>query len=266
MKPLIVLTNDDGIASPGLRAAARAMLELGEVLIVAPKEQQSSVGRAFLRDADFAEEIEYLLDGARVRAFAAPSSPAVAVRHALLLIAKRKPALVLSGINYGENIGNGVTISGTVGAAIEAATLGAPALAVSVATAPEYHRSHSEEIDFTVAAHFARQFAAQILRNGMPRSADVLNVNVPQDATEATPWRWARVSRASYFHSTWKETPRGREFTGYTAHVDLETLEKDSDVHALIVEKIVSVTPLTYDLTARVEARELEEWAVDSER
>jgi len=258
--PLIVLTNDDGIQSPGLRALARAIMPLGEILIVAPLEQQSSMGRAFLGRGD-AAPVNYVVDGKPLRAFAVPTSPAVTARHAFLLLADRPPALLISGINYGENIGNGVTISGTVGAALEGANLGAPALAVSVQTAPEFHMSHSDAVDFSIAAHFAAWFARKILARGMPTGVDVLNVNVPDDATEATPWRWTRASRAAYFYSTIDETPDGKRFTGYESRMDLTTLERDADVRAVIVDRVVSVSPLTLDLTARISARERARWS-----
>ena len=258
--PLIVLTNDDGIQSPGLRALARAVMPLGEILIAAPLEQQSSMGRSFVGQGD-AAPVNYIVDGKHLRAFAVPTSPAVTSRHAILLLADRPPALVISGINYGENIGNGVTISGTVGAALEGANLGAPAMAVSVMTAPEFHMSHSDAIDFSTAAHFAARFAKRILTRGMPAGADVVNVNVPDDATEKTPWRWTRVSREAYFHSTIDDTPQGRRFVGYESRIDLTTLEKNSDVRAVIVDHVVSVSPLTLDLTARVSVRERARWS-----
>lgn len=255
-----MLTNDDGIQSPGLRALARAVMPFSDVLIVAPLEQQSSMGRAFLGRGD-AAPVNYVVDGKHLRAFAVPTSPAVTSRHAILLLATRPPALLISGINYGENIGNGVTISGTVGAALEGANLGAPALAVSVQTAPEFHMSHSDTIDFSTAAHFAAMFARRILARGMPPGVDVLNVNVPDDATPTTPWRWTRVSRTAYFYSTIEDTPEGKRFSGYESRVDLATLEREADVRAVMVDRVVSVSPLTLDLTARISARERTNWS-----
>ncbi|MDE3089186.1 MAG: 5'/3'-nucleotidase SurE [Chloroflexota bacterium] len=258
-KPLILITNDDGIKSPGLLAAARAVIDLGELLIVAPREQQSSAGRAFY-GRGVARAVVYRVDRHRVRAYAVPTSPAVTTRHAILLIARRKPALVIAGINYGENIGNGVTISGTVGATLEAANLGVPAIAVSLETAKEYHRSHSRAIDFSAAAHFTREFARRVLARGMPRGVDVLNINVPDRARETTPWRWTRVSRAAYFYSTIQQTSRGKQFSGYEARVDQATVERASDVYAISVDRVVSVSPLTFDLTVRVSAAEKARW------
>ncbi len=257
--PIIILTNDDGIRSPGLRAVARAVDKLGELLIVAPREQQTSMGRAF-HGRGHAESVVYLVNRHRIRAFAVPTSPAVTVRHAVLLIAERQPALVISGINYGENIGSGVTISGTVGAAIEAASLGVTAIAASVQTELKYHRSHSTTVYFSVAAWFTARFAERILASGMPRGVDVLNINVPAGAGKTTPWRWTRVSRHSYFRSTVVETRQGKRFTGYELNADPDLVEPDSDIHALLYEHLVSISPLTIDLTAHVKRAELQGW------
>jgi 5'-nucleotidase len=259
-RPLIVLTNDDGIRSPGLYALARAMLTLGEVLIVAPLHQQTSMGRAFTGTGRI-QPVDYPVDGKRVRAFAVEATPAIAVRNAILLYAERTPALLVSGINYGENVANGVTISGTVCAAIEGATHRVPSLAVSQATPVSYHTSYSTLIDFSTAAEFARSFARRILSRGMPLGADVVNLNVPQGANRQTPWRWTRVSRHNFFHSVVRQDKQGRYLKGYEVDLDRETPERDSDVRAVVVDQVVSVTPLTYDLTARVSVKERARWA-----
>lgn len=256
---MIVVTNDDGIRSPGLRALARAMAEIGEVLVFAPRHQQTSMGRAFTGSGRVTP-MNYRLNGKRVRAFAISATPAIAVRNALILYAARKPALVVSGINYGENVGNGVTISGTVGAAIEAASLGFPALAVSLETPPELHTTHSNSVDFAMAAFFAKKFAQRILARGMPRGADVVKLDVPARARKSTPWRWTRVSRHPYFRSRVIETPRGKLLRGYELNLDHEEPEPDSDVRAVVMDGVVSVTPLTFDLTARVSAKERARW------
>jgi 5'-nucleotidase len=234
-------------------------MDLGDVLIVAPREQQSSMGRSFLGEGE-SRAFKYVLDRKPVRAYAVTTSPAPTTRHAILLIADRKPALVISGINYGENLGSGITISGTIGAALEAASLGVPALAVSLATSIEYHLSHSTEIDFSAAARFVRKFARMILSRGMPRGADVLSINVPKRARLKVGWRWTHVSHESYFHSTIQKTRYGKKFTGYDVKVNFETLENDSDISAVLAG-VVSVSPLTLDMTAPMKKQELAHWA-----
>ncbi len=259
-KPLIIVTNDDGIKSPGIVAAVEAAHGLGEVVVVAPREQQSSVGRAFYWRENRARKYRFRIGEEILPAYAVDASPAVAARYGLQLVAQRPPALVISGINYGENLGNGLTISGTVGAALEAAAIGVPALAVSLQTATEFHTSHSTAVDFRIASHFTRLFARKLLRHELPTGVQVLNVNVPSHATTRTPWRVTRASAQAYFHSL---VNKGR-FAGYDVQVDLETLEPDSDIHAIFVDHVVSVTPLTLDLTARVELSSMERLLADA--
>lgn len=257
--PLIVVVNDDGIQSPGLRAMVRELLKLGEVLIVAPRDQQTSSARSF-RGGGIAKPADLNVDGKRVCTFAVAGTPAVAVDYAILLHAEREPALIVSGVNYGENIGSGVTISGTIGAALEAATMDIPALAVSMALHTQYHHSHDPSIDFAVAAWWGKQFAKRILREGLPHGADALSVNVPQDATRKTSWRWTRVSRLACYRSLVRISRRGKSIAGYELNIDGNSPEPDSDVRAVFFDHVVSATPLTFDLTARVSKQERERW------
>jgi len=143
---LIVVTNDDGIKSPGLRTAVEAVLPLGEVIVIAPSSQQTSAGRSFRGDdTEYFHEVDLRIGGQTVRGYHCECSPALAVLHAFdVLFAKRKPDLVVSGINYGENLGSNVTISGTVGAAIQAASQGVKGLAVSLQTRIADHCNHPE--------------------------------------------------------------------------------------------------------------------------
>jgi 5'-nucleotidase len=259
-RPLILVTCDDGVESPGLRAAVRAVLDLGDVLVSAPCEQQSGAGRSLPTFNDgVIHEIDYTVDGRPVPAYAVHGSPAQAVQYALMDLVDRKPALCVSGINFGENVGSDVTGSGTVGAAMEAADEGVPSLAVSLETEKQYHYRPSEEIDFSAATHFAHHFAARMLARQMPADVDMLKVDVPCDASPDTPWRATRLSRRRYY----RPVPSGRRYlaekrrVGYEADADLDAMEPDSDVHAVRVARAVSVTPLSLDLTSRVPLEEL---------
>ncbi|MEM7348281.1 MAG: 5'/3'-nucleotidase SurE, partial [Chloroflexota bacterium] len=200
VKPLILLTNDDGIDSPGLHAVAEAVADLGELLIMAPSTQQTGAGRSYpvMTDKNI-YKVEVPFHGEHHQAYMVAGSPAQSVAMALSQVAERPVDLCISGINYGENIGSGVTISGTVGAAIEAACSGIPAMAVSLETPKEYHLSHSDEIDFTVAAHFARIFTQKLLQKGLPKHVDLIKVDVPAVATPETPWQITSVSRQRYY-------------------------------------------------------------------
>src|SRR5512146_711541 len=158
-KVQILLTNDDGIRSPGLWALAASLAPLGYVTVAAPEQQSSGMGRSLPSTSTGIIRKETLMvNGQEWTVHAVSGSPAQAVLHGALEIMPQRPSLVVSGINYGENVGLGVTISGTVGAAMEAASMGIPALAVSLEAPREYHFSYSREIDFSTAAHFTTEF------------------------------------------------------------------------------------------------------------
>jgi len=256
LNPLILVTNDDGIASPGLHAVAQAVLPLGEVLVVAPARQWSGAGRSMpAEDNGDISPYPLEIDGKPVAAYQVDSSPALVVVHALLEVVSRRPALVISGINYGENLGADITVSGTVGAALQAADLDIPALAASLQTPKETHFNPSDNVDFTAAAHFTRLFARWVLGVTLPFDVDVLKIDVPDDATPDTPWRLTRVSRQAYFVAD--GTIHGN--INYEPLPHPERAEPDSDIYALAVDRIVSVAPLSLDLTSRVDRGQMEE-------
>ncbi|GAB4544317.1 MAG: 5'/3'-nucleotidase SurE [Anaerolineae bacterium] len=264
--PFILVTNDDGIHSPGLHAAVKAVCDLGEIMVAAPRQQQTGASRSYppVHDkAIYPEEIP--VNCRTVTAYGFEASPAQAVMAALLDLAPRPPNLLISGINFGENLGTSVTTSGTVGAAIEAASFGVPALAVSVETPKEFHYQHSDTVDFTAAAAFTRRFAQIVLAGGLPPDVDILKIEVPSDASPDTAWRIARVSRQRYY----VPLPSGRRSLSdqkgidYTRVINWDVLEADSDVRAVAVDRVVSVSPISIDLTARVD---LDELAADLQR
>jgi 5'-nucleotidase len=259
-KPLILITNDDGFRSPGLWAVAEAVEDFAEVLVAAPRQQHTGAGRSMPVSSGGNLRRASVELGSRVwNGYSVEGSPAQAVQHALLELAPRPPALLIAGINYGENVGTGVTISGTVGAALEAATFGVPALAVSLETEKQYHLSHSRAIDFGVAAHFTRLFARLMLELPPQADVDALKVEVPAGATIATPWRVTRLSRQRYYHPV-RPT---RDDCDTEGHIDYyvavdEHVEPDSDVYALMHDRVVSVTPISLDITSRLDLGELE--------
>lgn len=260
LKPHILLTNDDGIRSPGLWAAASALAQVGFVTVTAPREQSSGMGRSLPNTSDgVIQEEQVQVNGQLWSVFAVGGSPAQAVMHGIYEVMKRKPDLVVSGINYGENVGSGVTISGTVGAALEAGALGIPALAVSLETDVAHHLSYSEDVDFSVAAHFTARLARRLLETSLPADVHALKVEVPADATVETPIEWTRVSMQRYYEpvapkrTSWDEPGK----FGYRGVGKLETEPPGTDVHALRVQRRVAVTPLSLDLTSRVDLQSL---------
>ncbi len=257
----ILLTNDDGIRSPGLWAAAGALSELGYVHVVAPREQFSGAGRSLPSTSDgIITPQQMQVNGKLWTVYSVGGTPAQAVLHAICEILPEQPDLVVSGINYGENLGVGVTVSGTVGAAMEGAGNGIPSMAVSLETEPADHLSYSTRIDFSAAATFTALFGRMMLERSLPGDVDLLKVDVPCDATLNTAWEVTRLSRQAYFVPV---TPRRTswdkpETVGYRRIDELSSSEIDTDVYVLRVKRLVSVTPLSLDLTSRVDLKDFE--------
>jgi 5'-nucleotidase len=256
----ILLTNDDGVEARGLWAAAEALAAVGEVTVAAPNRQWSGAGRSFPRHTTGRiETLEKTFGGKKRKAYAVDGSPAQVVLFALLEILPSPPALVVSGINLGENVGYGITMSGTLGAAFEAAAAGLPAIAVSQAT-PSGLLEDDREADFSAAKHFTRLFARAILAAGPQEDVSVLKVDVPLGATAATPWALTKLSRARYYQPI---RPGRKSFSEdaqipYRIQFDPRREEPGSDVYALHERRVVSVTPLSLDLTSRSDFCELE--------
>ena len=262
-KPHILLTNDDGIRSPGLWAAASELSKIGYVTVAAPREQSSGMGRSLPSTSDgIIRKEQVQVNGQTWDVYAVGGTPAQAVLHGILEIIPHKPDLIVSGINYGENVGLGVTISGTVGAAMEAAALGIPAMAISLETDTQYHLTHSEDIDFSVAGYFAAYFAKLLLKKRFSQEVDLIKVEVPTHATPETEWEVGGLSHNRYYdpfpaqRSSWDEP--GPILYKLTEHIANEP--ENTDVHILRTKKKVAVTPLNLDMTARVKFSEFEDF------
>jgi 5'-nucleotidase len=257
----ILLSNDDGIRSPGLWAAAEALSDLGFVTVAAPRDQQSSTSRSLPTTSDGVIKKEVVKVGDHNwEVFAVNGTPAQAVQHAVVEIMEAPPNLVVAGINYGENVTLSVTISGTVGAALEGASYGIPALAISLEVDESMHLSHSEEVDFGVAAHFARYFGKILLEAELPQDVKVLKVDVPANATVETPWDLCFLEPARYYIPQRPERDSFDEpaIVPYQIISDFSNLAPGSDAHALRVNHHVAVTPLSLDITSRTPAEKLE--------
>lgn len=240
----ILVTNDDGIGADGIRALAKAMETLGNVTIMAPDREQSATSHALtlhrpLRMRKLSER-EMSVDGT-------PTDAVLLGVHGFL---KERPALVVSGINHGPNMGNDVLYSGTVAAASEGTFLGIPSVAISLAT--------WDTADFAPAARVAQTLVAQLLRRGLPAKT-CLNVNIPAIPYEQIKGvRVTRLGKRVYRDVIVEKTdPRGKLY--YWIGGEEPTWENDDSSDFTAVERgYVSVTPLTFELTDYKELVDLE--------
>lgn len=260
--PLILVINDDGIHSPGLIAAISAARQLGQVVVAAPTRQQTARGRSMSgKPDDFFHPVELDMEPGPhdVRAWHIDAAPARIAQHALaILCANRRPDIVLSGINYGENLGTDIGASGTLGAAFQAAAEGVPALAVSRKTGIENHFHHGE-LDWSGAIRVAERWTGRMLKlvaNGLNSSGalpfDVLKVDVPEPCPAGTEERLTRLCRRRYlafrFEDVHPETPL--EAAETYIRVEPDVLDRNDDVYAVAVDGVVSVAPLQLDCSA----------------
>jgi 5'-nucleotidase len=235
---------------------------LGYVHVVAPRDQFSGAGRSLPSTSDGVITPQQVqVNGKLWTVYSVGGTPAQAILHAICEILPERPDLVVSGINYGENLGTGVTASGTVGAAMEGAGNGIPSIAVSLETETKDHLSYSTHVDFSAAAYFTAVFGRMMLEKRLPVDVDLIKVDVPCDATTDTQWEVTRLSRQAYFipvrpeRTTWDKP----EKVGYTRIDEVSGSGPDTDVYTLRVKRLVSVTPLSLDLTSRVSLKDFEQ-------
>ncbi|MBU4373323.1 MAG: 5'/3'-nucleotidase SurE [Euryarchaeota archaeon] len=255
----ILLTNDDGVYSTGLKAAYESVHDIGDVIVVAPSTQKSGVGRGI----SIFEPLRVSLANLNgFRAYAVAGTPTDAVILGIFSIMKEKPDLVLSGFNVGENISTDtVTTSGTIGAALEAASYGIPAIAASIQVLDEGdkfddHRSYM--YDFEVGIKIVHRIAKNILNHGLPGGVDLLNINIPRHATMDTEIEITRLARKIFLTGVEeRHDPRGRPYYWINGEL-IRDAEEGTDVRAVMKKGHISVTPLTLDSTARVDFKEID--------
>lgn len=251
----ILVSNDDGIFSPGIRALALAMSRVAEhVLVVAPDVEQSASGHAIT----LRRPLRYkrtTLEGMpeNVEAYRVDGTPADCVM--LGVHNGGRPDIVVSGINLGSNLGFDVTSSGTVAAALEGASMGLPAIAFS-------QQLGEDELDFSHAADFAERLVPEVVNNGLPAQS-LLNVNVP--AAKPKGARLARQSTHNWDDSyVEREDPRGVPYFWLSGHL-IGSDEPDTDYSAL-TQGYIALTPLQLDMTYHSYFAHLAEFVPDLER
>jgi len=248
-KPLVLITNDDGIDSPGLHALAEAIMPFCELLIVAPKFQQTGMGRGALNGEKIGiiETKTLVVNNQLVKAYAINGSPAQSVAHAILELTDRKPDYCLSGINYGENLGLSFTCSGTLGAAFEADSCGIPSIAFSRAIPFNNQKSSDFSIiDWEIEKYHVKKIFTNILEYGMPKNVRILNVNFPTGidvSTEVRVTTQAYMNYAEYIHPGERDFSKGQHLEWKLNH-KLHDVRRDTDIYAMHFDKVISVTPM----------------------
>jgi 5'-nucleotidase len=243
MAAVILVTNDDGIHAAGLAALAEALASLGEVYVVAPDREQSAVGHALTLHRPLR------VDRVGDHRFAVNGTPSDCVNLGVLGLLPEPPVLVVSGVNHGSNLGDDVTYSGTVSAAMEGTLLGVPSMAIS--------QLDGEAGGFDSAKRIAELVAARVLVEGLPAKT-LLNVNVPR--VEVRGIRMTRLGHRVYREKVVQEMdPRGRPYYWIGAGPPEWREDEASDI-AAVHDGWASVTPLHLDLTHFGALGRMAEW------
>ena len=248
-KPLILVTNDDGITAPGIRALIEVMNEFGDVYVVAPDSPQSGMGHAITLDSTLHIENVSREEEPQIE-YSCSGTPADCVKLAVNEILHRKPDLCVSGINHGSNSAINVLYSGTMSAAIEAGIEGIPSIGFS-------SLDHSYHADFESLKEYVRIIAGNVLKNSLPNGI-VLNVNFPKNKIQGI--KIARQAKANWIEEFDKRTsPQGKEYYWLTGEfVNLDN-GQDTDLYAL-ENNYATVVPVQFDLTAHHFIQNLNTW------
>lgn len=248
---LILVTNDDGIYAPGLAALAQALTALGEVQVVAPATEQSGVGHSITYLTPLIVKEVYVED--RHWGWAVEGSPADCVKLGITEFCRRRPDLIVSGINSGLNAGINVLYSGTVAAAVEGAFFGITSVAVSLAFA--------DNPDYSKAARVACDVIEQLLAQaaGQPQ---LFNMNIPLAALNETPQVRAVPMDVTQYGERYERRidPWGREYFWATGEPPPGASHMETDLSAL-AKGFVTVTPLDYNLTRQAKLAEMQSWS-----
>ena len=253
-KPLILVTNDDGIKAPGLRSLIEVMNEIGEVVVVAPDSPQSAMGHAItINSTLYCDKIK-VTDGPQLE-YSCSGTPADCVKLAINELLDKKPDLCVSGINHGSNSSINVIYSGTMSAAIEAGIEGVPAIGFSL-------------LDFRWNANFKplkgyiKKISLEALKKGIPKDV-VLNVNFPLLKNgKIKGMKICRQARAYWVEEFDKRTnPMGREYYWLTGTFINEDKGEDTDEWALN-KGYISIVPTQFDLTAHHSLQQINTWSL----
>lgn len=237
----ILLTNDDGVDSLGIKVLADSLSDIAEIFVVAPDRERSGTGHGITVFSPLMVSKVDHLDTVK-EAWVVNGTPADCVKLAISALVPEVPDLVISGINRGSNLGTDVLYSGTVSGAVEGVIMGVPALAVSL-------NSFKHDADFAYAGKFTRSLCLQLAKDGFERDL-LLNVNLPDMPRESI--HGVRITKlgSRRYENLFEERkdPRGKTYYWLGGGIIEETQDEDSDV-AAVNDGFVSITPIHFDLT-----------------
>jgi 5'-nucleotidase len=254
-KPLILVTNDDGITAPGVRTLIDVMSELGTVIVVAPDKPQSAMGHAItINNTLYLNKISS--EQAAITEYSCSGTPVDCVKMAVSEILHRKPDLCVSGINHGSNSSINVIYSGTMSAAVEAGIEGIPAIGFSLADL-------DWNADFSPVKSFVKKIASEVLNTGLP-SGVLLNVNFPKlQEKDIKGIKICRQAKANWIEKFDKrKTPSGRNYYWLTGEFVNQDNGEDTDEWALD-NGYVSLVPVQFDMTAHHAISTLNTWKLN---
>lgn len=251
-RPLILVTNDDGITAPGIRALIEVMNEVGDVFVVAPDRPQSGMGHAITVDNVLHCNAITVDDGPQIE-YSCSGTPADCVKMAVNNILNRKPDLCVSGINHGSNSSINVIYSGTMSAAVEAGIEGVPAIAFSLL-------DFNWHADFEASKKIIKEIVLEALKKKMPEDT-VLNVNIPNlPEKEIKGIKICRQANGKWQENFDKRTsPNGKEYYWLSGEFVCNDKGEDTDIWALD-NGYVSVVPVQFDMTAHHMIQKLNTW------
>ena len=254
-KPLILITNDDGITAPGIRNLIEVMQEIGDIVVVAPDKPQSATGHSItINNTLYLNEVSDKNNP--IKEISCSGTPVDCVKLAVSEILKQKPDLCVSGINHGSNSSINVIYSGTMSAAVEAGIEGIPAIGFSLL-------DYDWNADFNPAKKFIKKIAQEVLANGLPEGV-VLNVNIPKlSANEIKGIKVCRQAKAVWQEKFDKrKTPQGRDYYWLTGEFVNQDKGDDTDEWAL-ENGYISIVPVHFDLTAHHAMQQLNTWILN---
>ncbi|MDQ3048144.1 MAG: 5'/3'-nucleotidase SurE [Bacteroidota bacterium] len=251
-RPLILITNDDGVTAPGIAALVEVMKTIGDIMVIAPDKPQSGMGHAITINSTI--RINKVNVYGVMEEYSCSGTPVDCVKIAMNKLLKRKPDLCVSGINHGSNMSINVIYSGTMSAAVEGSIESIPSIGFSLC-------DESIDADFSAAKKIVKTIALGVLKNGLPKDV-CLNVNIPKSKYEELKGiKVCRQARANWIEELdERKDPAGKPYFWLTGKFDnFDKGKKDTDVWAL-ENNYVSIVPTQFDMTAHPAIKEIAKW------